>query len=262
MGNSKEFLKSLPILFSKDLGTYLDFILLEKGLSENTFSSYLHDLKVYAEYLITIDRKSFRESTSDDISQFLSYLANMGIGVSSRTRYLSSIRNLHQFLFATSKSTSNPADIVDMPKPGRSLPETLNFNQVEQILVQPDTTKYAGIRDKAMMETMYACGLRVSELITLKQRDIIKEIEIIRVFGKGNKERIVPIGSIALEWIDKYKSIREMFVKGHTTNDILFLNQRGKPLTRMGFWKILDKYARMSGLDIHVHPHKIGRAHV
>lgn len=239
------------------MGNYLSYISLEKGLSDNTFESYLHDLKVYAEYLIVTSIPSFRDSKSDIISSFLTYLSDLGIEASSRTRYLSSLRGLHQFLLAIGKSNSNPADIVDMPKSGRKLPESLNINQVEQILTQPDTSSYAGIRDKAMLETMYACGLRVSELITLKQRDIIEDIEIIRVFGKGNKERIVPIGSVALEWINKYKEVRVMFVKGQATDDALFLNQRGKPLSRMGFWKILDKYARESGLETHVHPHML-----
>jgi len=254
----KDILKSLTAGFSKDLNNYLNFISLEKGLSENTFNSYLHDLKVYSEYLDSIACQSHREVRSDDISAFLEHLSNFGIGSSSRTRYLSSIRGFHQFLLATGKSSNNPADIVEIPKSGRKLPETLNYNQVEQILDQPDISLPAGIRDKAMLETMYACGLRVTELITLKQRDILEEIEIVRVFGKGNKERIVPIGSTALHWIDIYKkSVRILMMKGHDTDDVLFLNQRGKPLSRMGFWKILDKYARQSGLETHVHPHML-----
>jgi integrase/recombinase XerD len=255
---SKDILKALPSSLSKDLKSYLDYIMLEKGLADNSFNSYLHDLKVYSEFLLSSKINSFRDAKSDNISSFLNNLDELGIGATSRTRYLSSVRGIHRFLLATAKTNSNPADIVDMPKSGRKLPDTLSINQVEQILSNPDTSKPAGVRDKAMLETMYACGLRVSELITIKQRDIIDDIEIVRVIGKGNKERIVPIGSEALKWINIYRhSVRLLFLKGHNTDDVLFLNQRGKPLTRMGFWKILDKYARHSGLEVHVHPHML-----
>ncbi|MBX3043862.1 MAG: site-specific tyrosine recombinase XerD [Candidatus Kapabacteria bacterium] len=256
--SSPENFPKIPQTFLKDLKSYMNFISLEKGLAMNTYSSYLHDLKVYAEFLISQNVVSYRDSTTDFIQEFLKSLDDIGIGSSSRMRYLSTIRGFYNFLLSSAKISSNPAEIVDMPKKGRKLPETLSINQVELILNQPDTTTIPGIRDRAMLETMYASGLRVSELINLKQRDILAESEIIRVFGKGSKERIVPVGEEALFWISKYQSaVRPLFLKGYLTDDVIFLNQRGKPLSRMGFWKILDAYARTAGLEVHVHPHML-----
>jgi integrase/recombinase XerD len=254
----KSILNTLPKSFTKELNNYINYVSLEKGLSENTLISYIHDLKVYIEYLNEIGINDFRSVEGRYISSFLFQLNEIGIGSTSRMRYLSSIRGLHQYLFALGKTNSNPAELIDLPKLGRKLPETLNIYQVEVVLSQPDVENPAGIRDKAMLETMYACGLRVSELINIKQRDVLEEIEIIRTIGKGNKERIVPIGKSALFWINEYKSkVRHTFLKGHNTDDVLFLNQRGNPLSRMGFWKILNKYAIQSGLEIHVHPHML-----
>lgn len=251
-------LKYLPPLIVKDIRNYLNYIELEKGLSENSYNSYLNDLKVYSEFLQDSKIKDFKDSDSEKITSFLAKLDEIGLGGASRMRYLSSVRGLHKYLLLKLKATTNPAENVEMPKSGRMLPETMTIEQVEKVLGSPDTKIPAGIRDKAMLELMYACGLRVSELITIKQRDIIEELEIVRVFGKGNKERIVPIGSEALKWVHTYKnSVRILFLSGHTTDDILFLNRRGKPLTRMGFWKILDKYAKMSGVEMHVHPHML-----
>jgi integrase/recombinase XerD len=151
---------------------------------------------------------------------------------------------------------SNPAENIDIPKSSKKLPETLTINDVNKILEQPDTSKPAGVRDRAILELLYACGLRVSELCTLRIKDIIVEAEIIRVFGKGSKERIVPIGSSALDWINQYLlKVRHLFVKRGKTEDILFLNQRGTQLSRMSIWKLVQSSARKAEIQIHVHPH-------
>lgn len=255
--NLSAIIKDYPNSIKKDFKAYLNFIQLEKGLSENTLESYSHDLKAFSEYIMSKNSDSLRNVSSDDLSSFLLFLDSIGIGASSRTRYLSSIRGFYQYLLSNKLIENNPAEIIDLPKSGRKLPETLSINQVDELLNQPDITTIAGIRDKAMLETMYACGLRVSELINLKQKDIIEEIEIIRVFGKGNKERIVPIGSSAMLWINNYKTVRIQFLKGKATDDILFLNQRGTLLTRMGFWKILKSYSIKLNTNINIHPHML-----
>lgn len=255
--NLSAIIKDYPNSIKKDFKAYLNFIQLEKGLSENTLESYSHDLKAFSEYIMSKNSDSLRNVSSDDLSSFLLFLDSIGIGASSRTRYLSSIRGFYQYLLSNKLIENNPAEIIDLPKSGRKLPETLSINQVDELLNQPDITTIVGIRDKAMLETMYACGLRVSELINLKQKDIIEEIEIIRVFGKGNKERIVPIGSSAMLWINNYKTVRIQFLKGKATDDILFLNQRGTLLTRMGFWKILKSYSIKLNTNINIHPHML-----
>jgi integrase/recombinase XerD len=248
--------KKLSGRINRELNSYIHYISLEKGLSENTRASYSHDLSRWAEYLSSKSLGSFSAAKRKDITDFLRTLADMGIGPTSRSRYLSAIRGLHKFLYSEGYSDKDIAETVEMPKPRRKLPDTLSVDQVSEILDQPDTSTPAGIRNRAMLETLYACGLRVSELRTLKQRDVISEAEILRIFGKGSKERIVPIGQSAMEWIEKYRrEARPLFLKNHDTEDILFLNQRGKGLSRMGIWKIVDAAATGAGCKVHVHPH-------
>lgn len=239
-----------------ELKEYLNYISLEKGLSKNTHDSYEHDLSRFAEYLESKGTTNFRDAASSDISDFLYLLNEMGFSASTRSRYLSSIRGIYNYYFATGRISSDISEMVELPKSRRTLPDTLSSEEIIKLIESPDTSKPAGIRDRALMETLYACGLRVSELLSLKTRDIIQDMEIIRVFGKGSKERIVPIGGSALSWIDNYlNNSRPKFFKSKKSEDILFLNQRGSGLSRMGIWKIIDKYANAAGLKIHVHPH-------
>lgn len=244
--------------FLKEIKQFQTFIRFEKGLSENTIQSYNHDLLVYFQFLTANNISSFSDSNSDMISEFLFQLDEMGIIVSSRARYLSSIRNLHKFLFATKISSEDPAEIVELPKSSRTLPDVLSYDEVNKLLDQPDISKPAGIRDRAILETMYACGLRVSELINLTQRNVLFDLEVLRVIGKGSKERLVPIGSSALNWISDYRQkARVLFLKTHNTDDVLFLNQRGKKLSRMSIWKIVNENAALAGIQKSVHPHTL-----
>ncbi len=241
-----------------ELGQFIQYISFEKGLSENTKISYQHDLNQYAQYLNSKHIISFGHAEFIHITGFLKLLSELGLSVASRSRYLSAIRGLYKFLFAEGICKQNTAELIDLPKGGRKLPDTLTIPDIENLLAQPDISGPAGIRDRAILETMYACGLRVSELCNLKQRDVIFDAGIVRVFGKGSKERMVPIGSSAIYWIEEYqKKARHLFLKKSNTDDVLFLNQRGSKLTRMGIWKILDKAARMAQLNIHVHPHML-----
>lgn len=240
----------------RELKEYLNFIVIEKGLAGNTNISYLHDLKAYAEYLETQNINTFTDSKPTLISSFLMFLAEAGLSAASRARYLSSVRGLHRYLFANGMSKNDISETVDMPKLRRHLPETMTYEMISSIFDAIDINEPSGIRDRAMLETLYACGLRVSELTGLRQRDVIFDLEIVRVFGKGSKERFVPIGSSAMKWIDEYKNkCRHLFYKSGTSEDYLFLNQRGKFLSRMGIWKIIDKYSTLAGVSIKVHPH-------
>ena len=249
---------SLTKEIQRELNQFIQFISLEKGLSDNTKMSYTHDLKQYAEFLFSKKVNTFSKAETSNITAFMQVLDELGLSVPSRSRYLSSIRSLYKFLFSSGISDKNITDVIDLPKGTRKLPDTLTIEDINNILEQPDINKPAGIRDRAILETMYACGLRVSELCDLKQRDIILEAEIIRVFGKGAKERIVPIGNSAQNWIVEYiKKARHIFIKKADTDDILFLNQRGTKLSRMSIWKILDYSARLAEINVHVHPHML-----
>ncbi|MFA6570633.1 MAG: site-specific tyrosine recombinase XerD [Bacteroidota bacterium] len=248
--------QKLTLEIQRELTQFIHFISLEKGLSQNTKESYFHDLERYAEYLNSLNLSSYSKAKPKNISDFLFVLSEFGLSPVSRSRYLSAIRGIHKFLLSTNKLDSNPAENIDIPKSSKKLPETLTINDVNKILEQPDTSKPAGVRDRAILELLYACGLRVSELCTLRIKDIIVEAEIIRVFGKGSKERIVPIGSSALDWINQYLlKVRHLFVKRGKTEDILFLNQRGTQLSRMSIWKLVQSSARKAEIQIHVHPH-------
>jgi integrase/recombinase XerD len=247
---------NLTQVFGRELKQFLNHISFEKALSGNTRDSYMHDLTMYASFLESQAINSFCKSDSEKIALFLKALADAGLSASTRSRYMSSIRGLHRFLFANGNAASDVSEVIDMPKTGRKLPDVLTIEQIDVILEQPDNTTTYGLRDRAILETLYACGLRVSELITLRRRDIIHESEIVRIFGKGSKERIVPIGLSALKWIDEYYAkSRPLLVQPSGSEDALFLNKAGKKLSRMGIWKIIDKYVREAGITLNIHPH-------
>jgi integrase/recombinase XerD len=242
--------------FIRELNSFISYITLERGLSKNTELSYKNDLERYAEFLLTKNLQRFSKSSAAHISEFLFTLSEFGLSISSRSRYLSSIRSLHKYLFATGAASEDPSEIVDLPRSQRKLPEPLSVEEINKILEQPDINTPAGRRDRAIFETLYACGLRVSELCSLRQRDVIADAEIIRVFGKGSKERIVPIGRSALNCIDEYQwKSRPLFLKRNDTDDVLFLNQRGSKLSRMGIWKLIQAAATRAEIQSHVHPH-------
>ena len=254
----KTIKNKFPENFEKEAREFKRYLLLERGLSENTSSSYLNDLKAFAEYLSAENIHGFCYATEENLNSFLYELSEMGISSKSRARYISSLRTFYKKLQSDRKIEINIAQEISLPKSERKLPDTLTYEDVEQLLEQPNIDKPAGVRDRAILELLYACGLRVSELLTIRQRDIISEAEIIRVFGKGSKERIVPIGSSALEWIAKcQRKSRPLFMKTKDTDDILFLNQRGNPLSRMFIWKLVSKSAEQAELEVHVHPHML-----
>jgi integrase/recombinase XerD len=242
--------------FLKLINSFVQFLSLEKGLADNTKQSYLHDVRSYATYLQTEGKETFADAQAINVENFLAQLTELGLATSSRARYLSSIRALYKYLVSVNKAKDDITETIEQAKSGRKLPDTLTIDDINKILDQPDISTLAGIRDRAMFETMYACGLRVSELIGLTKRDILAESEIVRVFGKGSKERIVPIGQSALEWIARYVGeSRSQFYVPNKSHDFLFLNQRGSPLSRMGIWKLLAKYSAMAGITVKVHPH-------
>ncbi|MCW8961713.1 MAG: site-specific tyrosine recombinase XerD, partial [Ignavibacteriaceae bacterium] len=187
---------------------------------------------------------------------FFVILTKLGLSSRSAARYYSSIKGFFGYLFSSGYIKINPMEKISAPKVSRILPNVLNINEIENILSGPDVSKKLGLRDKALLETFYACGLRVSELINLKLSDLFLNEEMIRVFGKGSKERFVPIGSSAINWIGEYlKAGRPLLEKKAKSQHVLFLNNRGTKLSRMGVWKIVKKYAQLAGIQKEVHPH-------
>lgn len=247
----------LPRSLSKEIKEFISFISLEKGLSQNTKVSYNHDLTKLAEYLFSNEIINFQNVKKENLSNFLAILEEFGIGSTSRARYLSSVRSFYKYLLSEKKIEDDITEMIDLPKLSRKLPDTLSIDEIDKIIKQPDIETLAGIRDRAILELMYACGLRVSELINVTNRDLLLDQEIIRIFGKGSKERIVPIGDSAIHWINEYRTkARPHFIKMfNNTDDVLFLNQRGSKLSRMGIWKFIHKYTKLAKIDKEVHPH-------
>jgi integrase/recombinase XerD len=238
------------------LREYLSSLEFERNLSVNTIKSYRSDLYSLINYLKGKKIEDPAEVTSQQLLAFFKILSKLELSSRSSARYYSSIKGFFKYLLASGYLEKNPMEKLSAPKVSKELPVVLNINEVEKILNCPDISKKLGLRDKALLETFYACGLRVSELINLKVADLFLDEEIIRVFGKGAKERLVPIGSSAIKWIEEYlgKS-RPLLVKKTRSENYLFLNIRGTKLSRMGIWKIVNHNAEAAGINKEVHPH-------
>lgn len=253
----------LQVPFDRELRQFIQFVRLEKGLSERTVEAYSNDTQRFAEFLDGAGIQSFQAVDRKVLSRFFETLSDVGLSNTSKARYLSSIKQLFKFLVTTGRSLKDVTDAIDVPSRTRHLPETLSVEDIQRMLVclVPDgqttvpPTPFE-IRDRSLLETMYACGLRVSEVIELKQHDVLNDAELVRVVGKGNKERIIPIGRIALRWIERYKhEARPQLIGKTNSNDVLFLNRRGTGMTRMTVWNIIQAAAARAGISQHVHPH-------
>jgi len=244
--------------FKRHLKQYLQFIQIEKGLSENSVNSYAKDLKRYLTFIQEqIGLKKLDGITLSHIENYLKELSAMGLSSSTIARNISSIRSFHEFAIAENMATANPAELVDLPKSTKKLPEVLSPDEIRKILDSPDSESKAGIRDKAILETLYASGMRVSELTELTLNNLYFEIGFIRVIGKGSKERLVPVGEHAQDALEHYiEYVRPYFIKNPAkTENKIFLNQRGGPLSRMGVYNIVKAAAARTGIEKNVYPH-------
>lgn len=247
--------------FKQELDLYLQFIKLEKGLSKNSVVSYQNDLERYLQFLV-VEKKisSLSGVTLDHIEGFLNFLIDHELlSASSLARNISSIRGFHEFSVVEGITSANPAELIELPKKAKKLPEVLNTQEIEAMLDTPDTSKPAGIRDKAILECLYGTGMRVSELTDLEKDRLFFEIGFIRVIGKGSKERLVPVGEVAQDALDHYlQESRPLFFnpkKAEKAKNKVFLNQRGGALTRMSIWNIVQKAAKEADIKKKVYPH-------
>jgi len=238
------------------LSQYLNYLQFEKNLSENSITAYKTDLERYLSYLKAQKLKRPEEIKSNHIRRLLQLLTEIGLSPTSLARNLSSIRSFHLFLIHENILKTDPSDHIDGPKIRRHLPSVLTFDEIELICQKIDTKNALGLRDRAMIEVIYASGLRISELLNLLVREIYFKEEFLRILGKGAKQRLVPISVRALNWVKKYLDLsRPVLDKHQRSNGITFLNIRGTVMSRMGFWKILNKYIQESGLRKEIHPH-------
>jgi integrase/recombinase XerD len=240
----------------KRIKSFLLYLELEKSLSENTIASYTFDLNKFKEFLDSLNVKQFEDVKENHIEKFLAVLKKESRAATA-ARILSSLRQFYNFLLSSGKSKLklNPFDYFDSPKLERKLPEILTVEEVNKILGTPDENTTLGLRDKVILETMYASGLRVSEVINLKSADVLVNDEVVRIFGKGSKERVVPIAKSALDWIKIYDTKSRNILKKPDSEDFLFLNWRGKKLSRMAIWDIINKYSKMAKIKKEIHPH-------
>ena len=236
---------------------YINYLLVEKGLSDNTIESYSSDLALYLEFLKKNGIKNISDAGAAVMLKHLAALRDAGLGAKSRTRHLVTLRGFYRFLVQEKIVKHNPSKIINLPKSVLKLPDVLSVEEVKKLLNICDTKKPKGIRDAAMIELLYAAGLRVSELVNVKLQNVNMEAGFVRVFGKGSKERVVPIGLYAKEKIDHYiKSSRPMLLK-NMISQYLFIARAGKPMTRQGFWKQLKKYGRVAGIKKRITPHSL-----
>jgi len=247
----------LNLDLSKLIDQFLNYLLVEKGLSRATLESYSADLLRYADFMQQTGQDTVSAEDTALILKHLINLRNEGLGARSRARHLVSLRGFYRFLAHEKVLPLDPSKLVDLPKTTLKLPDVLSQAEVQRLLNAPDGLKPSGLRDAAMLEVLYAAGLRVSELIRLKVQDVQLEAGFVRVMGKGSKERIVPIGQYAREKVLFYlEHARARMVK-ERSSPYLFVARAGRPLTRQGFWKLLHRYARAAGLYKKVTPHSL-----
>ncbi len=248
------------IHFENERDQYLNFLKLEKGLSGNSLESYDHDLRRYLTFIgRDIGLSDLSGITLEHIEKFLQELLAMNLSVSTISRNISTIRGFHQFAVIERWSAANPAELIELPRKGRKLPEVLDQQEVTMLLDTLDRSDTLGKRDAAVLELMYATGLRASETVELESDQFIPELQLLRIIGKGNKERLVPVGGMALDAVSDYlKNARPLLRKNiPIARNRLFLSYRGKPLTRMSLWHIVTGAARKAGIEKPIHPHTL-----
>lgn len=234
--------------------SFLNFCRIEKGLAVNSVESYGSDLARFAAWL---NLRSVWPPSPDDIRAYLDHLSSSGLSGRSVARHLTTIRNFARFLVSEMAIPSDPTELVPMPRQGTAIPRTLNTGQIDRLSVSPNAGTPLGLRDRAMLELLYASGLRVSELCQVQVSDLNGDLGILRVTGKGNKQRIVPVGGGALRAIEEYRATaRPAILKGRASQ-YLFVTARGTKMTRQGFAKALGVHGREAGIFHGISPHVV-----
>jgi integrase/recombinase XerD len=240
--------------FIADQKKYLLFLEMERGLAANTLISYEQDLTKFGQFLDT-SKLHHLKINETDLLHFIKAEALRGNSLSTQAHLISVLKSFYKFLLAEDRIDYNPVNEVAFPKKWKTLPKYLSLDQILKLLALPDIKKPLGMRDKAMLELMYATGLRISEMVNLQLNNLYLEDEFIRVLGKGNKERVVPVGAEAQKWLNRYLSqVRPQLLRGNASERV-FLNRNGSQLTRQGMWKIIKGYGRALGVSSDLSPH-------
>lgn len=251
--------KGTEMIGQEALAEYIIYLKIERGLSANTVTSYKRDIEKYLTFLTEKKITQLDEVSRFEILDFLQILRQSGAADNSIIRMVSSLRKFHQYLKRESIVSDDPMQLIDTPKKASTLPKAISPQAVEQLLEAPDTTTPLGVRDRTILELMYATGLRISELVNLKLSDMHLTMGFIQTMGKGEKERIIPLGEIASKWLDHYLDGARVYLQDQSaeTSEYVFLNSRGKGLSRQGVWKKVKQLALEAGIDQNVTPHTL-----
>jgi integrase/recombinase XerD len=237
-----------------DVQQFLDFCRVEKGLAANSLEAYRRDLASFQRFS---GADSGVPKEAEHIRRYLDSLYKSGLGSRSVARQLTTLRNFYRFLLQEGRVDEDPTALLVSPKQWNSLPKYLNTSDIDKLVGTPDQDKATGVRDRAMLELLYATGLRVSELVKLEVIDFSSDIGVLRVTGKGNKQRVVPIGKSALEAVEKYRANGRPRLLGKRASRFLFVTARGGPMTRQAFWKLLNGYGKQAGIFHGLTPHVV-----
>lgn len=235
---------------------FVNYLRVDKGLSQNTIESYRRDMVKFG-LLIRERNLQVSEITRSDVVAFLASLYRRGLDSRSVARHLATLRHFFRFAVIEGLIDEDPAATIEAPKTIQALPEFLSLDEVDRLLQQPDLTNIVGIRDRAMIELMYSTGIRVSELCGIRMTDLKADPGCLRCIGKGNKERLVPVGRQALEAVQRYLAESRPELLRKNVSPFLFVNQRGKPMNRIAFWSLLGAYGRKAGLRKSLKPHML-----
>lgn len=236
---------------------FIDYLSVERGLAVNTLESYGRDLRQYSQYLEQDDAGALDSATRATIVEYLLHLQRQGKATATIARRLAALKAFYQFLVRENYLEKDPTVNLESPRLEKRLPKVLTIREVELLLAQPDSTTPAGLRDRAMLELLYATGIRVSELVSLNFADVNLDLAYIRCLGKGSKERIVPLGSMAVKTTSDYLQNGRPRLIRDRNEQALFVNHHGRRLTRQGFWKIVKKYAEDARIDKEITPHTL-----
>ena len=245
-------------MWEHEIIEYKNFLKLERSLSDNSVSAYVNDINKLTSFLKSENKESIKYSDVDSkiIREFVEYIYNLGISSYSQARIISGIKSFFNYLLIEDKIKLNPTQLIESPKLDKKLPDTLNLEDIENILSSIEMNSFEGVRNRAIVETLYSCGLRVSELINLSFQNLYLDIGFIKVIGKASKERLVPIGSSAIKYINIYNEDYRKTMKVKTGNEgFLFLNRRGSKISRNMIFIIIKKIAQKLNLGKNISPH-------
>ena len=242
------------------LDEFCDALWLEDGLSRNTLESYRRDLRLFSAWLSAERGKTLLQAQRMDLLDYLAYKFQRKAKPRSAARLLSSLKRFYRFLLRENRIQADPTLQVDSPKLPRSLPKILTEEDVDALLAAPNVETPVGLRDKSMLEVLYASGLRVSELVTMQVGQLSQDMGVVRVFGKASKERLVPVGEEALNWIRQYLDIARPEILAGRQADALFITSRGVSMTRQAFWYLTRRYADLAGIRKGISPHTLRHA--